>query len=305
MSHFFADPTLAFLEPKVTQHGSNMVMSQVVKPTKQKLINVDTRFSDDYIYPKHNFNGIESYVLTLPEKINDVKSVRVRSVEIPMSFYNVSAALGNSYFQYFKNGSTTGSMVIVPDGQYNSVSDLTTAIHTANSAFSATSTNQYLTMARTDANSYMLDFNTDICGNLDKYHLRSKMGWLLGFRDTTTLVAGSAAKAPSMVNMHTVRYLFLVVDEFNNSFPNSFLSPMNQYVMNKKILARICVDPAIYPFGTVLHGNEYNGFVVSDKRTYSGKIDIQRMNVQLVTEWGAPVNLNGMDFSFCLEIECE
>jgi hypothetical protein len=44
---------------------------------------------------------------------------------------------------------------------------------------------------------------------------------------------------------------------------------------------------------------------VTDVRTYQGKIDIQKLNVQLVTEWGSPVNLNGLDFSFVLEIEHE
>ena len=108
-----------------------------------------------------------------------------------------------------------------------------------------------------------------------------------------------------MVNTQTVRYLYLVVDEYNNSFPNTFLCPQNQYLMNKKVLARISVDPQIHPFGTVLTGNEANGVLISDQRTYSGKIDIQRLNIQLVNEWGMPVNLNGLDFSFVLEIEYE
>ena len=44
---------------------------------------------------------------------------------------------------------------------------------------------------------------------------------------------------------------------------------------------------------------------MSDRREYQGKIDIQKLNIQLVTEWGVPINLNGLDFSFILDIEHE
>jgi len=41
---------------------------------------------------------------------------------------------------------------------------------------------------------------------------------------------------------------------------------------------------------------------LSDLRTYNGKIDIQKLNVQLIDENGNTVNMNGCDFSFCLEL---
>ena len=47
MSKYF-DQTNMFLEPDVTQHGSHMVMTNVVKPTKTKYLTLDTRFCDGY-----------------------------------------------------------------------------------------------------------------------------------------------------------------------------------------------------------------------------------------------------------------
>jgi hypothetical protein len=44
---------------------------------------------------------------------------------------------------------------------------------------------------------------------------------------------------------------------------------------------------------------------LSDRRQYSGKVDIQKLNVQLIDDTGTPVDLNGLDFSFCLEVEHE
>jgi hypothetical protein len=65
------------------------------------------------------------------------------------------------------------------------------------------------------------------------------------------------------------------------------------------------LNPAIYPYGTILTANTFNGLLLSDQRLYAGKTDIQKLNIQLVDEWGNVVDLNGVDFSFCLEIEHE
>jgi hypothetical protein len=51
--------------------------------------------------------------------------------------------------------------------------------------------------------------------------------------------------------------------------------------------------------------NLFNGLLITDERTYSGKIDIQKLNIQLLNEFGKSISLNGIDFSLCLEIEHE
>ena len=141
MSQYF-DKNNLFLEPKVKQYGSHMVMTNVHKPLKTKYINLDTRFSDDY-----NDSSSTNYNLTLPERINEIKSITVTNIELPMSFYNISSSLGNNSFQIV-NHSINGSApylnametenrndnneivdtIIIPDGNY-SISDLKTTIN--------------------------------------------------------------------------------------------------------------------------------------------------------------------------------
>jgi D-alanyl-D-alanine carboxypeptidase len=52
-------------------------------------------------------------------------------------------------------------------------------------------------------------------------------------------------------------------------------------------------------------GNQFNGTLLTDTRSYTGKTDLQKLNVQIVNEWGIPVNLNGLDFSFTIAVEHE
>ena len=94
MSQYF-DNKDSFLSPIVTQHNSHMVMTNVSKPTKVKLWNIDTKFRDDYDQYTEHITGanITQYMITLPQPLNDVKSISVKNMEVPMSFYNISDAL--------------------------------------------------------------------------------------------------------------------------------------------------------------------------------------------------------------------
>jgi hypothetical protein len=81
-------------------------------------------------------------------------------------------------------------------------------------------------------------------------------------------------------------------------------------LLNKNILARISVNSNIYNnnvekqigFGTIQTSTNNNGLLLSDKREYNDDIDLQKLKVQLVDEYGRTVSLNGLDFSFALEV---
>lgn len=424
MSQYF-DKSELFLEPKVTQYGSHMVMSNVHKPTKTKYVNVDTKFSDEY-----NDFSVANYNITLPERINDVKSLTVTNLELPMSFYNISSALGNNSFQITNNDIdptipyltqlSTGSIVdgkfvdtiVIPDGYYT-IDELKTTINSQIDEIKRIPTNSngnvvvdgngdilYNTdgvtvLMLTDINTenygtgdmyikddngnyvkdaygnyqvrltngnlayvsgnnslkntndlrfdyhlkgsqgvqayfysvgsqIIIDFTINDKGNFDKYNFKSKLGWMLGYRNLNYTITFNYQPAevdydPTdglgpygqqltygefLVDLNaTSRYVYLTLEEFNKGNQNSFMSPTSSSLINKNIIARISLDRANYGFGQYLPANKQNGLLLSDIRSYSGKIDLQKVNLQIVSDIGTPLPLNGYDFSLCLEIE--
>jgi hypothetical protein len=424
MSQYF-DKSELFLEPKVKQYGSHMVMSNVHKPTKTKYVNVDTKFSDEY-----NDFSVANYNITLPERINDVKSLTVTNLELPMSFYNISSALGNNSFQITNNDVdptipyltqlSTGSVVdgkfvdtiVIPDGYYT-IDELKTTINSeidklkriptnsngnivvdANGSIvydtdgvtilslTSQNTNNFGTnnMYIKDANGnyvkdaygnyqvqltngnfvyvsgnnalkntndlrfdyhlkgsqgvqgmfysvgsqMIIDFTINDTGNFDKYNFKSKLGWMLGYRNLNYTITFNYQPAEGdndptdglgiegqqltygefLVDLNaTSRYVYLTLEEFNKGNQNSFMSPTSSSLINKNIIARISLDRANYGFGQYLPANKQNGLLLSDIRSYSGKIDLQKVNLQIVSDIGTPLPLNGYDFSLCLEIE--
>lgn len=302
MTTNYFDNKTAFLEPVVTQYGSRMVMTNVTKSRKIKFINIDTRFSDE-----SGYNKIESYTINLPERLTEVTNITVSQIEIPMTFFNISLALGNNNFILTNVTQNTRQVIQIKDGNYN-VDNLVSILNETESGltFRVDDYTNHIVITNSDECLYSLDFQPDGIGFYDKNQSKSKLGWVMGFRSQIYKIKPSISiQAETIFNANTTRYLYLVIDEFSNTFPNSFCSIFTDSVMNKNILARISINKNVFPYGTVLYGNENNAVLKSGTRTYSGKIDLQKINIQLVNEVGRPMNLNGMDFSFLLRVEHE
>lgn len=315
MSNYF-DGKQLFNEPSVEQiGGSHMVMSNVVRPLKKKYVNIDSRFRQDYnaVLP-----GEANFLVNLPEPITKIRSMKVTNIEIPFTFYNVSQALNNCSIVFTDN---TGNRTVytILDGFYsaNNVNPIATYFsnNTINSYIKYNQYNtffsQFIFTPSGNVTSMTITFSVDYLGNFDKLELKRKIGWLLGFRTATyTLTStNTTITSEAMMDFNGFRYLYLAIDEFTqNTNDNTFISPLYRSIINKNIIARInlCLTSlSTYPFGdTVLTPNEKDGALISDKRLYN-LADFKKLNIQLVDAYGKPLFLNGLDFSFCMEIEQE
>lgn len=298
MTDYFNKSEL-FMEPKIQQYGNHMVMTNVNKSTKIKHISIDTKFRDDYDYTQP-----ANLQVVLPERVSDVHSISVTNMEIPMSFYNISANLGNNYFKIMNGG--TATIIILDDNNYDASSlhtEINDKITLAGLSYTVTANGRTSIVSTTTDVSIVFDI--DKSGNSDKFNFKHKLGWILGFRKQSYDITSTATSAECTLDLSGPRYLYLAIDEFNKGNQNSFVSPLSSSLINKNIIARISLDKTHYGYGSILPASTYNGLLSTDKRCYTGKIDLQKMQIQLLNETGIPMNLNGYDFSFCLEAHCE
>jgi hypothetical protein len=306
MSKYNDNKSDNFMEPTVSQHGGHMVMTNVHKPMKTKYVNLDTIFADEY-----NLNNTADYNITLPEKITNVQSVSISNIDLPMSFYNISSDLGNNVFRLTYGGNEY--ICEVPSNQYTEIDAFINAINTVinstiqvNAIFSVSNNNFLISNTTTFPMKITFDVNTL---GTDRYNFKSKLGWLLGFRKLSyNLEAPSSGqttviKAECNYNINTIRYMYLVIDEFSRGNQNTFISPLPSSLINKNIIAKLSLNSS-YPFNSIIPLNRFTG-LMSDQRCYSGKIDLQKLNIKLINEYGKTINLNGNHFSFCMEINYE
>lgn len=142
-----------------------------------------------------------------------------------------------------------------------------------------------------------MDFTLGSNGIVDGIDISSKFGWNLGFQKRQyfglTTYTGETIIEPS-----NIRYIFLVVDDFNNSVNNHFVSAFNKSILGPNILARIPMKGASF---SLMMENDFA--TLTEPRRYFGPVDIQKLKIQLLDEYGKPVQLNNSDYSFCINLK--
>ena len=143
-----------------------------------------------------------------------------------------------------------------------------------------------------------LDFTLDINGETDLISPTSKIGWNLGF--TRPKYNGSKKFiSDTLPDPATIRYLYLVVKDFNNSVNNHFVGAFNNWILNDNILARIPINGQYF---NILMENQLSQHL--EPRKYFGPVDIQRLHIQLLDDHGRILNINGANYSLCMTFKC-
>jgi len=288
------------------------IINPLKKRTIKKFLNIDTRFRDNY------YNSSSSnFSLALPIELNDVLSMQLNAFEIPLSYYNISKQFGNNYFNITVEDTTNNfstGVVFIPDGNYD-YQGIVAIINTqlinlggdfANISFLININNNIngsgqmmvgLVPNATTPISFSLNFQADKNGLEDRgTPLPLKLGWMLGFRNgiyTDNLNYVSEG----VVDITGSRYMYLAVDDYNNNVNNGFYSAFNSSLLNKNILARISIQSKLFN-----NFSQNNLAIVTNPREYFGPVNIQNLNIQLLDEYGRNMDLNNMDYSFCLTL---
>lgn len=288
----------------------NEYFAGTINPLKKRTIiqnlNIDTRFRDDiYHSTSTNFN------ITLPVKINNVVQMKLISIQLPNVYYTISNQYNNNYFIININDLTR--KIFIPFGNYdtNTVMD---AINTNLTAFGApfsyvsfysnpsTLKTQIKSNGTGNVTSLELIFyepiNEDVC---EPKLAQLSLGWLLGFR-AYEYKNKIEYISEGEINLSGSKYFYLAVDNFNNNILNNiFVGAFKSSILNKNIIARISTkaNPNINPSNTIL---DTDFGLVASPCEYFGSINIQTLNIQLLDEYGRIVDLNNMNFNFCLSL---
>lgn len=276
-------------------------------------INIDTRFRENY-YSTTSSN----FHVDLPLKLSEVVSLQLSALELPNTFYVISQVFGNNFFVLEITGEEP-LLITLPDGNYDylSLQDYINNFLSSGSVPVAYQSIRFLADANTPLGSgpqggsgkmvvgstsgtlqFSINFLTDRYGNEDRQNpLPLKLGWLLGFRNgyyenNTTYVS------EGVINLLGPRYIYLVVDDFNNNVLDGFYAAFTSSILNKNILARISLQGGIFNYVSKDNLN-----LTTTPRQYFGPVDIQKLQIQLLDEYGRILNLNNMDYSFCLTFQ--
>ena len=289
------------------------IINPLKKRVSTKNLNIDTRFRENYYG-----SPATNYHLNLPIKMSSVMTMQLSAFEMPTTFYNVSKQYGNNFMTLTVTTTTTtpsittSAVLTIQDGNYtydtitsylNSIltnlgdpfDNLIFAINIMNTSGSGQMVVGVKTGVDLTTIQFSLNFQADKNGKEDKSTpLPLKLGWTLGFRNGF-YINNLTYVSEGVVDLLGPRYIYLVVDDYNNNVNNNFYSAFTSSILNNNILARISMNANFF---NILEQNNLS--IITTPREYYGPVDIQKMNIQLLDEYGRVLDINNMDYSFCL-----
>lgn len=281
------------------------IINPLKKRTIKKNLNIDTRFRENYFSsPATNFQ------FTLPMNFDNVLQMQLTAIELPTTYYNVSRQYGNNFFSITVDHES--AMVNIPDGNYTSdgiVNVINNELAILGSPFTKvvfiininnnSGSGQMMvgpekgeTITALTLNFQVDQYGADTCS----VPLPLKLGWSLGFRNGI-YINNLNYVSEGVVDVTGPRYIYLVVDDHNNNVNNGFYSAFTSSLLNNNILARISLQSR--PFDVQI-SNNFN--IVTNPREYFGPVNLLSLNIQLLDEYGRVLDLNNMDYSFCITL---
>jgi hypothetical protein len=202
------------------------------KNTIRRLINLDSQYRPN-IYPYFTTSGIPNpntsstnYIAHLTEKLDNVVSIQIESIQIPYTMYNIEEAQGNNYF------TINTTKITVDDGHY----DLTTLYAAINAKISPFNLNippisaTGKTVINNSGATVSINFyNSDNDNEHTKYN--NNLGWILGFRNvidnnvTNDIniqydIPNGSITSEAVACVYSTKYIIIAVDEFNKNVTN-------------------------------------------------------------------------------------
>lgn len=125
---------------------------------------------------------------------------------------------------------------------------------------------------------------------------KQRLGWMLGFRKDF-YTGYTNYKSEGVMDILGSKYMFLIVDDFNNSTNINYISSSKESLLPDNIMARISIKG--YAFSIQ---SQTDLSLFTEPRFYYGPVNITKLEIKLVDDFGRIVDLNNMDFSFTLSL---
>lgn len=256
---------------------------------------IDDDFENNYFWIRYTLEGSDFsyfFYVYIPEGnyysenlINDINTIfSDKGVPLEVIFYldyNNAGGVGNGNGKLTIGGATDNTTVTVSEIELNF----------SGKRIGTTEENFDYTQSQ-----FIYDRNI-----LDEYYYkennipyRQRFGWLLGFR-YSNYSGQTLYQSEGVLDIIGPKYLYLVVDDHNKTNNVNFFTASPEGLLNDSILARISLKGFAF---SIQSQNDFS--VYSEPRYYYGPVNINKLNIKLLDEFGRTVNLNGNDMSFTL-----
>jgi hypothetical protein len=303
----------------------NEISREIVK----KVVHFNTKFRPNYYR-----TASTDFKYNFPIPIKNVISMRLRSIDVPNTWYDFSSYFGNTtmFIEACMCWNAGGEEItytgisqeiVIPDGNYTGTSlvDYINDTFLRGNANGDTLSMLEMSVSLTDLKTrikihqdsektnshckFSLSFNR----NTNKSLTRT-LGWNLGFRHA--VYRNVSIRRESNAETHRTelaseglfdgagsRYLYISLNDYNMSRSSTNIIFLDKTFLDKDIIGKMYLWNGKFQIN--IHDNDEVENL--KKRIYNGRVDIKSIHLQILDSFGRIVYLNNMDFSFALEFE--
>uniref|UniRef100_A0A6C0CNS4 Uncharacterized protein n=1 Tax=viral metagenome TaxID=1070528 RepID=A0A6C0CNS4_9ZZZZ len=155
---------------------------------------------------------------------------------------------------------------------------------------------------------FITDFNVDQRGYSVSDNIQLRLGWQLGFRserrETDTASGITSITSNGICLPCGPRYFFISIDDGQKNAGNSFIAAFKNSTLDRNIMSRINASALMDDVGVFKSSSDPGlSNQLNRTREYFGPVDIERLQISLIDEYGRKLDLNNMDWSMTLVFE--
>ena len=302
---------------------NNEKINQITPSTYDRVINIDTRFRDNY-----NETPSNDFYVDLQNEFHNVLSMEVVSIEVPNNIYQIID--GNNTFtitETLADNSTQQYPISLIPGNYGGSGDFMTYMSTTfNIQFRDTYNGEigysfvdgsFNLFGKLDAQTGLIEpsdarvvfYINDNTGKTELYAntASSKLnlefnvsptnpyrdiGYLLGYTDKI-YVNQNKHISEKIFQINGLTYFYLAIDDFTHHSIRTITNNYKNSNISQNILSRFPM--VARKFGGNLDEKQFSGSV-GRKRKYNGPVNIKRLRISLIDEFGNYLDIKNGDW---------
>ena len=285
------------------------IVTKIKRNVTYQNIHLNSMFRDNYYKTKST-----DFVYSIPIQLKNITAISLTSLDIPNAWYLFSDIKKNNVFWVTainECGKRNTFNITIPEGNYD-VGKLETVLN--EKYFYASSNDNGLEYLRFRIDRTTLKSEFVVTGEADskfKYSIQfatentsniyETAGWVLGFRYGNYLEQQGTFRSEGIFDGGGDRYIYFCLEDYNYNTNNNNIVCFNGSNMSKNILGKIY----LYNGKFQLNINDIpdNSVSFTKTRQYTGPVDLKKVKITLLDQFGKLIDLNNMDFSFTLQLE--
>jgi hypothetical protein len=284
-------------------------LNSIKRITQLLNLNLNSCFRNNYFQ-----SNPTDFLYNLPVEIKNVLSMRLVSIEIPNSWYLFSSKKKNNIFYILVENKDDKKKskqytIEIPDGNYNfeHIENYLNSTYfyeseidypLVNIKFSInphslkTSFEIIKDKCEDDLYSYTIKFSLDINQNII-----NTAGWILGFR-LANYINITTQISEGLFDAGGDRYVYLSINDFQYNNNTSNIVCFDENILNEDVIAKIPMENG--KLSLIINDNNNN---LAKIRRYNGPINLSKLQIKILDQFGAIIDLNNMDYSMTLELQ--